>query len=141
MVATACGRAPVLQIDEPFKPYVQRFEQLSIERGNGVQIVDLKVSFGKMQSEYENGACEIIGDNTPTVYINEVTWNRLTDIDREALIFHELGHCVLRRGHIDEIEEDGSPKSLMHPYRIQTRIYEMHEQKYVVELFKGKAEF
>jgi hypothetical protein len=138
---TACGRPPVLQVDPVFLPYVERFEKASEAMGNPIQVSDLRLEFGQMQNAMENGACEIVGDEVPTVYINEKAWNRLTEVDREALIFHELGHCVLRRAHVAEIEETGVPKSLMHPYRIQTRVYVANEEAYLKELFARRNDF
>jgi hypothetical protein len=40
-------------------------------------------------------------------------WQNEPDQNKEALIFHELGHCLLNRGHKDDVFPSGAPKSLM----------------------------
>ena len=36
------------------------------------------------------------------ITINKKHWNRLDSLQKELLIFHELGHCILGRGHRNE---------------------------------------
>lgn len=60
---------------------------------------------------------------------------------KEELIFHELGHCILNRGHTKErIYEDtpgGRPKSIMYPYVFgHWGEYEHFRLEYIKELCK-----
>lgn len=52
-----------------------------------------------------------------TVEINiesQPCWKTISENDREALVFHELGHCLLGRiAHKDDTFADGTPKSIM----------------------------
>ncbi len=48
------------------------------------------------------------------IIVDEDKWDNFNDADREFLIFHELGHCALGRGHTDLVNPDGTCVSLMH---------------------------
>lgn len=56
---------------------------------------------------------------------------------RESLVFHELGHCALGRGHDDSVEDTGRPLSVM-----ATKITKVcwawphYRHDYVEELFQ-----
>lgn len=49
------------------------------------------------------------------VKISRKKWNNLSKIDRKLLLYHEWGHCTLKRDHT---EDNGflCPISIMHPY-------------------------
>lgn len=70
-------------------------------------------------------------DNTITIKI--VSFNRLSLKRKEHLIFHEMGHYLLRRHHNND-KKDGKPVSMMYPrafsYKDEMRDY------YLDELFK-----
>lgn len=62
-----------------------------------------------------------------------------SEYDREALVFHELGHCDLDRFHESEILNDESimlerPASLMHPYMFSDWTYRAYRTEYIKEL-------
>jgi len=57
-------------------------------------------------------------------------------MQKERLVFHELGHCVLNRSHLETVGTDGHCLSIMNSaqrcsdnYNAQTR------EKYLDELF------
>lgn len=63
-------------------------------------------------------------------------WNQLTSKSREELVFHELGHCFLDRGHLNTytgLYQD----SLMAAYHLGPTIYAdaTRYSKYIAELF------
>src|SRR5690606_17670169 len=49
--------------------------------------------------------------------------------DREQLMFHELGHCILNRSHTN------STNSIMYPYHLSANYYINHYVNYIAELF------
>jgi len=141
LALSACGKPQVLELGQ-FAPYVKAFEDSSAEHSTKpVKVTDLRVQFGVMQNPLENGACEIVGNGTPTININEATWKRLTEEDRKGLMFHELGHCVLHRNHVREVSPQGIPVSLMNPYRINTQTLVANEEWYMKELFTRSGDF
>jgi hypothetical protein len=133
IAASACGRAPVLELGE-FAPYVAKFEQTSIEVGKPVQVNDLVVKFGPTE-ERQDAVCETGDAITPTILINQLSWSRMTEADREALMYHELGHCVLGRNHITTRNTNGQPISLMYPVAISAHVYLENKESFIRELF------
>jgi hypothetical protein len=123
-VLTACGTepqnlrtqfAPQFQ-DEELKPYVEDVFYAAKERGVTIPQVRLSYLFSKPPLHPEMpravGLCAIskIGNNA-TITISVSYWQKASDIERSALIYHEVGHCVFRLGHYDQ-----DPTSIMYPY-------------------------
>ncbi len=69
------------------------------------------------------------------IIIDEDFFNRSNTAFREMIIFHELGHCFLNRGHREDQFENGICKSIMRSgtgtcldyYRTDTREYFLDE--------------
>jgi len=136
----------LFQVDSTFLPYVQNFELAGVSEGKDVKITDLIVAFGDTPSMNETGVCEIADNETPKVTINQRIWNTLSNTDRQEVVFHELGHCVLRRRHqSSEMMGFGGmtriPESIMYPYRIPGTTYQAHIAQYHDELFSKSNEF
>jgi hypothetical protein len=136
MTSVACGRqsSGILNLGE-FAPYADRFQQAAAQQGLQVPVDNLIIRFGELQNERQNGLCELTSDQTPTITIRKEIWDQMDDADREELIFHEMGHCVLGRSHKSEKSADGVPLSIMHPYRISNSVYLEYRDQYLTELF------
>jgi len=128
---------PALAIDPEFQTYIERFEKVSGEMGEPIRIADLSVRFGATERPTETGACAWNENETPTITINPDTWEkRKSDSDRQLILFHELGHCVLKRNHDSEfVANSGKPLSLMYPTLIDERIYMEDIESYHRKLF------
>jgi hypothetical protein len=137
-ILSGCGRAQVVEIDPEFMPFVDQFMQDSRDNGNPVQVSDLKMHFGPTASPQEAGVCEIKGSETPEVTINKDAWNDMTVEEQKELLYHEMGHCVLKRKHRSDLLKDGSPASIMNPYTMDNYTFVKYEAYYVQELFQGK---
>lgn len=75
----------------------------------------------------------------PSIQIatNRGCWDR-TDWDREILVFHELGHALLARGHKDDLLPNGLRASVMYGgnvFGLYSELRSEHRQYYVDELF------
>lgn len=69
--------------------------------------------------------------------IDKSFWMQASESERETLIFHELGHCVLKREHNSKMNADNMPESIMYPSIIGGyTYYTQHTQEYYNELFK-----
>lgn len=128
-----------LQIDSAFQDYVNTFEQVAAQEGTPLTISDLVISFGTTPSLNETGVCEWTENETPKIIVNQRIWNTLNDYDKQEVLFHELGHCVLRRIHQsgEMSAYNGSttvPVSVMYPYRIPGTIYRDNMAHYNTEL-------
>ncbi|MCM2279899.1 MAG: hypothetical protein NDJ89_17630 [Oligoflexia bacterium] len=137
-LAQSCARDPVLDVGE-FAPYVERFETESQRNGVPVQVTDLIIRFGQMLTPSERGACELASGATPIITIRQETWEKMDEAEREELLFHEMGHCVLRRTHRSDISTKGVPSSIMNPYLIRGSVYLKNQAYYLRELFAGQA--
>ncbi len=85
------------------------------------------------------GWCNHDFDNPNKVTINLIFWNVLNALEKEKLIFHELGHCVLDRPHLDRMKSDGYCKSIMHSGQACADNYSVKTRKaYLDELFTRK---
>lgn len=130
-----CGKgvAPVAETPAEFRRYFERFDSYAQTRGD-VRVTDrIAIEFGDVPSGAE---AECISTNLRGrgIIVDEEIWAALDEPSREVLIFHELGHCALNRGH-DSREDGGIRHSLMHPKRIEGHLFESAKAQYVAELF------
>jgi hypothetical protein len=136
---SGCGRA-VYQVGE-FQRYVTQFENESIARGHPIRVHDLIIEFGELPSN-KNGNCRTSSVLTPKITINRGIWPMLDEPRREALLFHEIGHCVLGRPHDDaEVVHGGRarPESVMATYLLDSNVYQANRDAYLNELFTGNT--
>lgn len=83
------------------------------------------------------GTCTYSSDtNIAVIKINPSFWWNYPYERRESLIFHELGHCVLHRGHIDSLNRFNRANSAMHPNSLPyADEYVDYYSYYMTELF------
>jgi hypothetical protein len=111
----------VYKIDANLKQYVDAFFKEAKLRNIEIPQDNLIVKDSATSNNIELcGTCSqdlkkptkqrIIEINT----LNTRCWRTIPETNREALVFHELGHCLLKRiEHKNELFVDGSPKSIM----------------------------
>lgn len=118
---TSCGAAPIDQrvqvIEPPFVVYVNNFIQdAALEKVPVVTttlIVKFVDSMKETPTQYTLGTCTEVDQ---LIEINRKYWDRLSNLCQEQLIYHELGHCVLKRDHNDKVmlvEGKSVPASIM----------------------------
>jgi len=131
-------------VDQALWPYFASFESAAGDYGFNININSLNIE-GTIESIDEGnvaGTCSYSGRTAHRdVVIDQSFWNRASSLYREYIVFHELGHCILGRGHQDACLSQGVWSSLMRSgtqlgecrdfYNNQTRDY------YVNELFTG----
>lgn len=113
-----------------FKPHIERFETLYGKS------INTEITF---VPEFKDGVVGICYFLKNKVEISREYWNRASDLQKELLVFHELGHCVLHYyGHNEQWiirDKEAIPNSIMYPYLISDKIYERHKGYYINELF------
>jgi hypothetical protein len=133
-----CGRAE-LRISG-FEKEVEAFEQASVEAGHPLKVTDLIIEF-KTQAKDQFASCHANEGNTPRIEIDHKAWDGHSEEDRESLLFHELGHCILHRAHRSGsyVDEDGmrQPLSLMTPAAVGGANFHLRHQHYIEELFSN----
>jgi hypothetical protein len=75
----------------------------------------------------------------PVITIERRYWDAASEPEKMALMFHELGHCLLRRPHLDTVDEDGCAGSLMHSIASYGGCFPEQMDKYLKELFDNSA--
>lgn len=137
MTLASCGvkKKNVLNIAPEAQKYVTAFQQL-----HGQEINDLEVFMRPIEGAVV-GYCQRGTNITPRVVLNTNYWNgsNFTVADKEVLVFHELGHCLLKRGHNNQ-KIDSVPYSIMNAHHIGAWNYTNGYNNYVTELF-GKNSF
>lgn len=124
-------------VDAPSElmPYVEEFEYLWDLYSPGSRINNLRVRFGKITQDNRPtavvaGSCFRQTGRSPRIVINTEIWQNITETRRKVLMFHELGHCVLFRDHIQ-----GFNTSIMNPWVISDSKFESDEEELLAELF------
>lgn len=72
----------------------------------------ISITFGDKLPKDAVGVCYGRTD----VVLENAYWGRATDLQRKALVWHELGHCAMGWGHDDTIEANQCPSSFMYPF-------------------------
>ncbi|MCC7442490.1 MAG: hypothetical protein IT285_12710 [Bdellovibrionales bacterium] len=144
LFGAGCGQDPGARyaVAPEFEAYVARFESEAAARGEPLAITDLVVAFSESGfSGSELAECELNSDESPTIRVRASLWEGSNETQREQTLFHELGHCVLRRDHDPSKDDDGLPSSLMYPLRISSVVYEQNRDVYLDELYSRRGEF
>lgn len=111
--------------------YLERFDslnQLVIERkAASLPIEFTDIAETKEERESLMAYCLIDKENPVKIVVYRPNWKKASDTIKEETIFHELGHCILKRDH-----KEGS---VMSKYLPQPGFYEQHRQQFLNELF------
>lgn len=106
--------APAIEIDAQLMTYFERFESEALQRGFEAPVT-IQVS-GKLATIGESGVagrCEHYTSSPNVVLVDRQYWQKAADLEKEYLIFHELGHCFLQRSHLDDRDATGRCISIM----------------------------
>lgn len=104
-----------LHVDATIAPYFERFIEEGEKRGFNIDLEAKKIE-GFLIDIEENevvGQCSYNSLGTRKINIDINYWNRATDLEKEFVVFHELGHCYLGRSH-DDTQNNRSCNSIMH---------------------------
>lgn len=125
LIFTACNQTeePVIEeqitstdeIDAALQPFFTRFEAEAAERGIDIDLAAEGITgvIEEISTEHVAGTCTY-GSHLPgDVVIDLEFWNNSSDLIKEMVIFHELGHCFLRRDHAESAFANGTCTSIM----------------------------
>ncbi len=139
IVLVSCQKENTYSVDANLQPYFKQFEQEAALRNQNIDLEAMQI-LGKIQNIEEKnvpGQCQYFSKET-WVVIDPEYWNKMDNWEKEALIFHELGHAALHRQHLDTKGSHGICKSIMHSSSgVCKSIYNQATQKqYLDELFE-----
>jgi hypothetical protein len=126
------------KIDSRLWPYFNEFELLANSFGLNIDLslYDLTAEIKQINENHIAGICQYTNrSNNRYIQIDQDFWNNSNSLYREYIIFHELGHCILGRDHLEGCRVDGSYLSLMRSgngncrdrYTSTTRNYYLNE--------------
>lgn len=135
----ACNKEQSATVQDELKPYYDLFLIEAETRNVFLSEDELNVSLELRTLEGSVGQCQHFSDSPDVAIIDLSAWEMADDLKREFLIFHELGHCILGRGHTDLKDETGACLSIMHSDNtVCTMIYsESTRSGYLDELFNN----
>ena len=129
LLITGCGKniSDFLNINQPkfkkadtnpiFAPLIKSFES---ELGLTVKV---PIVLKRIEQKYA-GVCLVYSNGYREIQINSDYWYSYTPEQKEQLVYHELGHCVLNKEHDNTLREN-CPNSIMRSYMFNT--YEINE--------------
>ncbi|MBC3788154.1 hypothetical protein [Spirosoma utsteinense] len=99
------------------EPYVAIFRDMARQRNMAIQADNLIITFGKTTEVGACGQCLLETGKTPriTLSTDPTCWKQVSTNERECLVLHELGHCLLKRPHLTTRFPTGMYASLMNP--------------------------
>ncbi len=114
LIGCAEDNAPT--VNPELASYFSLFEEEARTRGVEIDLTSQNISatFSDIESEHTQGVCNHYSDGSKQILIDITYWNNLRDIQKEFLVFHELGHCYLGRSHDNTRSASGDCNSIMH---------------------------
>jgi len=113
----SCGKdeSVDLFVDSSLQEYFDRFAEEAALRNVTVDYTASRVSgyIRLITTPNVIGQCAHDADQPNTVIIDKIYFDSANDLNREFLVFHELGHCVLNREHLDDADDKGNCISIM----------------------------
>jgi hypothetical protein len=134
LLVVSCEDEEKTTIAPEFATYVNRFVAEAQQRGRTISVENLDVKFGTLID-----LCGQAGMDPPRVEIDKTCWNNSPEMAQEALMFHELGHAILRRGHDNGILPNGDYESIMYkdPHMLYNEYTPEKRAYYLDELFNA----
>jgi len=119
-----CNEDPEPAIDEDLLIYIESFIFEANERdyvnihGNPLSIdsLGIEVRFTNISNDAVIGRCNRDENGvSQSISIDPLYWKTSSELVREYIMFHELGHCVLSRNHTTIADNTNTCLSIMEP--------------------------
>lgn len=128
--------------NETFKPYLNVFLKEASDRGYNLHASNINFYFGDVTLDNAGGLCY---DNDKIVF-DRKDWDNRDEKQKEWIVFHELGHCLLNRSHKNQKTESGECFSFMkgqeNGFECHSNLYsELWRKYYLDELFNSNTSF
>lgn len=102
-------------VDARLWPFFESFEAEAKARGLNVnlKLAAITGDIAPIDGEHVAGQCTYSSQAPNHISVDDEFWTKTGESFREFIIFHELGHCYLNRGHREDAFANGICKSLM----------------------------
>lgn len=144
LVLASCGAGPLrtAQIDPIFQPYVDIFNKAAADRNLPISADENTGIIIRWSDTMPKAAAtchfEVINTlYTPIIDVDRNYWKSsyIGASNRETLVLHELGHCILKRLHDDESPYRGRQHKSIMFYMNGIDDYVEYKEAYLDELF------
>lgn len=125
MATASCGHAPT--VDPAFAPLLTQFDSDAARFSSPARSSGVSVIFGSMSTSETCGQCD---EGTNTIIVDSQCWNAEDDTQKQIMLYHELGHCVLHEGHSQTAD-------IMYPSRVSEDIYNYQPDYFLGRLFSA----
>jgi hypothetical protein len=126
--------------DPQFQPYFIDFKNDASKNKTVLNLYKLITIFS---NRVDVGVAAYCIPSSKTVVISASVWKTLNEGGRKALLYHEWGHCILRREHVDQYDYPAlCPISVMYPFIDPLKkCYLLYQDSYNRELFTNPFNF
>lgn len=107
---------PVYDVPAEYQAFVTSFVKEASDRGYSMIITNLVINFDETIEAPHCAKCNSRSMDKNVQKIVSINPNLpcwFTIEQQEALVYHELGHCILGRAHDNTLLPNGDPKSIM----------------------------
>lgn len=119
----------VERVTKDFRVYYQNFVEEGKGRRKEMIHSDIVVKFKDIDTAAKTRHTAI---GVHKVFVDPDQWKKLNDVERELLIFHELGHALLDRRHL---ASGGCIRSIMQDQPIDAEFFLLNRTALLDELF------
>jgi len=129
---------------EEFGSYIRLFRAEASSRNILLNLESLRIyKVDRFNQDLEDrgvvGLCTYIGDKV-VILIRMADWESYDTLQRELLVFHEMGHCVLGLPHDNSTDDSEVPTDIMYPYNFPSYYYNFRRKAFLDRLFGKVAE-
>lgn len=102
-------------IPSELAPYFLSFKEEASARGLAInyETANVTAEISEIDQGSVAGTCTTNGHTIRHIRIDQGFWDRAPQLQREMVIYHELGHCILGRGHTEGSFDSGICRSIM----------------------------
>lgn len=102
-------------VEEALWQHFENFELEAAKRNIFADLVRERIRGTIQNIEEANvaGSCSYGGFAPGRIVVDNQFWNRASFLNREMIVFHELGHCFLHRDHLEGRFNNGACISIM----------------------------
>ena len=134
-------------IDPVFVNYYDSFLKEEKSRGLNLSQINITIQFKltdpktkqvlALKKTRELAHCRLNPLQDPVINVDPTSWKQMTKTQKEMTIYHELGHCLLLKGHNSSMTESRHI-SIMNPIGFNSKDYISNKEDYLNELFSYK---
>jgi len=102
-------------VDPVLWPYFRAFEGEGASRGLNIDLKSIEITgvIEELEEEGVAGQCSYASHRPNHIVIDRQFWMNSSDLYKEFVVFHEIGHCFLLRDHREDQYTNGTCVSIM----------------------------